>query len=211
MGAELTDLHYCMLTLKRIPLQEDNMWVRYALQALTGIRQFALMGTVCTSLPCLVLYRGSDVLNICFNTIATLFILEADNLVFEQFLSDKVKGRVDEFAASRLWKKDKPQMRLILFSKRFHSVSLIIAVLFGVWLAKKWHDWGLVLTALTPATIISRIFELLFYVGGVCELFVSYRSGVTDTDMLRGAVRDLVLSILLAIVYKQGLSIALNN
>jgi len=68
--------------------------VRNSLWCLSAVRQFGLLPALAAILPNLVLERGSNVLDICFNTLAVLFLLDADNLVFTQFLGEETRARV---------------------------------------------------------------------------------------------------------------------
>ena len=46
--------------------------------------------------PELIAYRGFDALNVCMNTVAVIFILEVDNLLYSQLLSEAVRSQFEE-------------------------------------------------------------------------------------------------------------------
>ena len=56
------------------------------LACLNIVRQFNVLPATCCLLSLLVVYRGSDSLSMCFNTVGVLFILDIDNLLFDMWL-----------------------------------------------------------------------------------------------------------------------------
>ena len=49
---------------------------RLALSLLGGVRRWVFLPTLVMGVPFLVLIKGGDVLSVCFNTIAILFLTE---------------------------------------------------------------------------------------------------------------------------------------
>ena len=69
-------------------------WVA-ALALVGDIRYVCSLVLVCTASG-LVLYRGSDALNICLNALAVLFVLEAYNIIYSYGLSDQLKDAFED-------------------------------------------------------------------------------------------------------------------
>ena len=65
-------------------------WWKISLAVIGDLRYLCNLVLVMT-VSGLVLYRGADALNICLNALAVLFVLEADNVVYSNGLSDRLK------------------------------------------------------------------------------------------------------------------------
>jgi len=64
-----------------------NALTRASLSVISSMRRVFLLPIITACSVMLVVTTGSDAVSICMNTVATLFILEADNLLFEYGLS----------------------------------------------------------------------------------------------------------------------------
>jgi hypothetical protein len=93
LAGELREIKLCQIS-GRAWKAGSHRAVRNSLWCLSAVRQFGLLPALAAILPNLVLERGSNVLDICFNTLAVLFLLDADNLVFTQFLGEETRARV---------------------------------------------------------------------------------------------------------------------
>ena len=69
---------------------------RVALFILNGFRRYLVIPLMLTSISNLVLYKGGDALSVLLNTVAVLFLLDVDNIIFSTALSDKVRAQVEE-------------------------------------------------------------------------------------------------------------------
>lgn len=87
VAAEAQDIKLCQLMVQqRSKANAVPGWATSGLFVLAAARQFGLTFTVILSVASLVTWRGSDAINVCFNAIAVLFILDLDNLVFQHFV-----------------------------------------------------------------------------------------------------------------------------
>ena len=77
---ELRDVKLCQsLRQQRGAAQSPTLtWVKVALVALELLRQFVLVPGVTMTVNNLLLWRGTDALTVCFNTVAILFLLDVE-------------------------------------------------------------------------------------------------------------------------------------
>ena len=91
VAAEVQDIKLCQFMVDQRSKADADAdavpgWATSGLFVLAAARQFGLTFTVLLSVASLVTWRGSDAINVCFNAIAVLFILDLDNLVFQHFV-----------------------------------------------------------------------------------------------------------------------------
>jgi hypothetical protein len=72
-----------------------SVW-RFGWFLLTALRQFALLPIVIRTAALLV-FRGARALDIFFNTLAVVFMLNVDDAAYDNLLTDSVKEEVEEF------------------------------------------------------------------------------------------------------------------
>lgn len=78
-------------------LQKVWIWLEH----LNGcLRRYGIMAGLAAASHELVAYRGGDALSVCLNTVALIFIIECDDLLYENAVGDTVKAREDEGEAS---------------------------------------------------------------------------------------------------------------
>jgi hypothetical protein len=113
-GKEVQDIVHCRAYRNSphgaaLPQWHRSLWV------VETLRQFSLLPVVVGIVPMLVLHRGADALNLCFNTLAILFMLECDNYAFialattarraagRLVLDDKVEALMNETKSAHIW------------------------------------------------------------------------------------------------------------
>merc|ERR1712070_855134 len=65
----------------------------------TAVRQYGIVILVLASCPLIVLHIGSDIMSILFNTVAVLFVLQIDDLIFDKLLSAETLKEIQCAAA----------------------------------------------------------------------------------------------------------------
>ena len=77
----------------------------------------------------LVLHRGSDAISICFNGVAVLFLLDVDVYLFEFWVPEKMRERMEEFGAPTVSEDD---ARYLAILKRYHAVLVAFFIFLAV-------------------------------------------------------------------------------
>jgi hypothetical protein len=72
---ELKDVTLCSTAIARAGGALHPGW-RYGFLVINAARRWIFLTVLCVSVPLLVVYKGGDALNVCFNTIAILFMTE---------------------------------------------------------------------------------------------------------------------------------------
>ena len=85
---ELQDIALCAVYRRQMhqsnaQVKLGNTLARASLSVISSMRRIFLLPIITACSVMLVVTTGSDAVSICMNTVATLFILEADNLLFE--------------------------------------------------------------------------------------------------------------------------------
>jgi hypothetical protein len=75
----------------------------FALTTLDFLRQFVLLPTMAVLLVKLVLFIGSDALNVCLNALAMIFVLQCDNYAFKA-LTETIQHTTEPFGVQDLTK-----------------------------------------------------------------------------------------------------------
>eukprot|EP01047_Picozoa_sp_COSAG01_P053763 COSAG01_NODE_5798_length_4029_cov_6.905344_1_plen_537_part_00 len=119
VAAEVQDIKMCQALAHGSKTHGLSVW-EWMIWALTAARQFAVLPAFVAALPVLVLILGSDTLSLCFNVVALLFVLEADNMLFAQWLPPGVCERVLE-QRTQLSHTDEAAF---LTSRRAHVVAI---------------------------------------------------------------------------------------
>jgi hypothetical protein len=96
-----------------------------ALYVLVSARQFGLLPMVTGTVTYLVLYRGSTAMQLTFNGVALLFLLEFDDLIFSHFLSAAVRRAL---VPPRL---GPPETQLLATTKPLHAAAAACCIFFG--------------------------------------------------------------------------------
>eukprot|EP01052_Picozoa_sp_SAG31_P031188 SAG31_NODE_3279_length_4470_cov_48.789293_4_plen_147_part_00 len=78
------------------------------------------------------MFKGGDALNVCFNTVAVLFLCEIDNLAYAVFLPERLHARVETDGRVEL---GEAEALSLARSKAVHMMVLVAMVPCGVALA----------------------------------------------------------------------------
>jgi hypothetical protein len=77
---ERKDIELCTLAMRHAP--DSGRYWRWSLVLLNGVRQWVFLPGLTGAISSLVMWRGSDSLSICLNTVAILFLAEVIHLLF---------------------------------------------------------------------------------------------------------------------------------
>lgn len=107
-----------------------ELGVRYAIGFVTFLRRYVITTSVLTTVVLMVTRLGGDTVSVMLNTMATLFMLELDNLSFECGLAVLTKQKIERAWSVVIGPK---QRALLTYSRRYHVVLLtaVIPVLIG--------------------------------------------------------------------------------
>lgn len=96
--AEARDIHVSMMLRRQLTGgKHQGLFSIYALFCvLDCLRLGICLPLLFLTFPELIAYRGFDALNVCMNTVAVIFILEVDNLLYAQLLSEAVRSHFEE-------------------------------------------------------------------------------------------------------------------
>ena len=126
--AEIKDLTLVALAIEQAG-DRLSPWWRRSLSLLNGVRRWVFLPALLATVPSLVLVKGGDALNICFNTVAVLFLTDIDNALFAVFLAEKVRSRVEEQGRITL---DAPRAAALSRAKPIYTGAIMVAVLGSV-------------------------------------------------------------------------------
>jgi hypothetical protein len=145
-AGELREIKLCQIS-ARARKGGSHRVIRNSLWCLSAVRQFGLLPALAAILPNLVLERGSTALDICFNTMAVLFLLDADNLVFAQFLSEETRARMATEGEIELSPAD---VRLVSVTRQMHALLIPPAIIIAVWSAPHLAKSNMQLAGIIP-------------------------------------------------------------
>ena len=110
------------------------------------------------TIPFLVGYKGGDALNVCFNTVAVLFLCEIDNIVYAVGVGERTKSRYEELGRVEL---EDVEAATLARSKTAHSFFVMVMPILGV------------LTQSTGSDFVSMFLcRFAFFLGSVAEVYV---------------------------------------
>lgn len=142
-SGEMRDATLCQIAFTRLP-EPVGKWSAWliGLEIISSVRQFTLAPAMFIVLGILLIYRGGSSLEIFFNTIAFLFILQIDNLIYCQLLSEETKLEVETLGRVTLDGPARVQLRRVRVSYTSLTmvVPLVIAVLYNVGIPIESHD-----------------------------------------------------------------------
>jgi hypothetical protein len=151
---ELKDIELCAMAIAHAGDKLSKGW-RLALGFLLWMRRWFFLPALVLTVPALVLYKGSDALSVCLNTVAMLFLCDIDNIAFDLALGERVRARVEATGHVEL---DDVEASALARTKAVH-VALIVLVVVGV----AWSGIPQVFLTFSP---------LALPLGGVVEAFL---------------------------------------
>lgn len=125
---ELKDIDLCRLALRHYQAagaKPGAFWINL-LGALCTVRRWFFLPALVSTVPLLVLWRGSDATSICLNTVAMLFLAEIDNIMYRVGLDESIRREVE--SAARVELQDAEREALAKF-KTAHLVAIPIMLL----------------------------------------------------------------------------------
>lgn len=99
------------------------------LKIINNIRRWIFLPSTVGSIPIMIGFKGGDALNICMNTIAILFLMEIDDVLFEYGVGERVRRRA--MVAGRV-ELSKVEEEAIVRTKACHIVVVCASVLYSV-------------------------------------------------------------------------------
>ena len=108
IAAEARDVHVCGLL--RIQLTNgryhDLMSLNAGFAVVECVRLGICLPFVFLTVPELIAFRGQDAVNVCMNTVAVLFVLELDDIIYAQILDESTRSHYEEKHVIVLSKRD---------------------------------------------------------------------------------------------------------
>ena len=125
IAREINEIILCELTRLRFS-QESSCIVWTCLEHVNAfLRRFLLLPLVLMSAVCLVVGRGGDALSVCFNALALVFLLECDNLLYDNVLDDYTRDLVHDEGWVEI---DDTAADFLAVTKFAHFVALSIGI-----------------------------------------------------------------------------------
>lgn len=146
---EIKDTALCEMLMERNIKELPQHW-KLALAVLNRLRSQVFLQPLLASIPLVVLTQGGGALNVCFNTIAVLFITEVDNLSYQFGLGEREKERVDTYGYVVLTDLEARQL------SRSKAMCVVITVVFTLWLV----DNGASIATIFSAALCALSFKL---------------------------------------------------
>ena len=145
-------------------LLDDQLGLRYLAGCVSFLRRYILMTFLLDTVVLLVLRFGGDTVSLMLNTLATLFMLEVDNLAFDFGLSDTFKESIQEKWEVKLHPR---LIKTLIASKRYHMAVFTPLIPILVAYVTTWFA-----TVKERQTFISMAFIMAIAVGEVIELYM---------------------------------------
>ena len=115
---------------------------------LSFLRQFLLLPLLVILLPTLVIFLGSDTISICFNTVAVLFIIDLDNIVYNTLVPESTIREIAETGRPEI---DGNAAMLLRTTKPAHAISVAVTIMMCVSGPAAEGDWaGMFLIGFLP-------------------------------------------------------------
>eukprot|EP01047_Picozoa_sp_COSAG01_P052335 COSAG01_NODE_5495_length_4226_cov_3.635328_2_plen_588_part_00 len=124
--SELRDIFLCEVAVARAQSKCDvgksTLWL---LRVLSWLRRCCFLPALVSVVPWLVVVKGADALNVCFNTVAMLFLVEIDNSAYAFLLGERTRTKVERECRVRLTNLEAGALSQ---SKTIYSVAVVISV-----------------------------------------------------------------------------------
>ena len=130
---------------------------------------------------------------ICFNTVAALFLLDIDNLSYEHGLSQRTKNWMGDLGKIRLSKADETVLHR---SKVIHVVLITLTLVASVRLSEKVSGW----TSIGSGEFVYFLMPCVLFVGAVLEAFAPGATVCQAFCTILKAIIGLALSVMFVIV-----------
>jgi bifunctional DNA-binding transcriptional regulator/antitoxin component of YhaV-PrlF toxin-antitoxin module len=148
IAGEIRDITLCQF-LVRQKLQREReyrheQWLRGSLFVLAAARQFGVLPLMAATVPYLVLWRGSAALDICFNVVAVLFMLDLDNELYSFWIPEHTRQKMEaEEGEMMIIEVNQGEKKLLSITKRVHSALITLSIVTGVavgglWTGNRW-------------------------------------------------------------------------
>eukprot|EP01052_Picozoa_sp_SAG31_P023491 SAG31_NODE_1941_length_6859_cov_3.362278_2_plen_461_part_00 len=126
---ELKDIELVKLAVLHAADKLTLRW-RMALAVLCGMRRWLFLPYLVLAVPWLLLNKGGDALSVCFNSVAVLFLCEADNIAYRVLLNERVRSRVEAQGCVDL---ADDRVTSLARAKLIHTGLITAAIPAGVW------------------------------------------------------------------------------
>ena len=144
--------------------------------SLLCFRRWVFLPMLVYSVAELVLVKGGDALEVCFNTVALLFMTDVDNIAYELALPERWRARME---AGRVVLSNEAANALATM-KFVHVVIVMVCILSTVWVlgTPGWQE-----------SFVMLFFNVVaFWIGGMIEECVA---GATPKDKALGSAKVL--------------------
>jgi hypothetical protein len=128
VAGEIKDISLCEMSATARAMELSLPW-QVALATLGRIRSQFFLAAVMGAVPGVVLTQGGSAMDVAFNSIAILFIMDVDNLSYQFLLGERAKERVDAMGHVNL---NRDQARALSLTKVLCSVVAIVGTLYMV-------------------------------------------------------------------------------
>ena len=189
-AGELRDIKLCQLTFQQRDGRHAPGWVRGVLFVLVALRQYAFLPWLIHIVSMLVMHRGSDAINICFNALAVLFLLDIDAALFQFWIPERLREEMERFGAPTVREIDATFLASV---KRSHAVLVAFWVTVSVMVAGTGNPSGQALTnaaffcgGIYEAVIRARLFEEETIGKALGQWFGSFLVGLIWTGFVFG-------------------------
>ena len=128
---EIRDIMLCEFLVRQRAEDTTAAWIRRGLFILSLYRRFSLLPQVSKTIVNLIFWNGATAVEIFLNGVAVLFVLEADDAIFSNFVPEGTRADV-EATGRPIIGEDARQM--LTTTKRNHVIALTIAIPLSVWI-----------------------------------------------------------------------------
>ena len=118
-ASEVKDIKLCEILARAVEVR----WAYWVLWLVAKVRQYAVLPVLAICLPILLLFNGSDTLSICFNTLAVVFVLDVDDMVFSHWLPEGTCEFVERHGRQFLML-DQTDTRTVLWTRRVYALAV---------------------------------------------------------------------------------------
>lgn len=193
---ELKDIELCRLAIAHAPADALSCGWLFGLQALGFFRRWVFLTLLTMIVPLLVVYRGADALNICFNTIAILFMTEIDNVCYGFALGERTRARIEEAGRVELTSKETEGL---LWMKMIHVFLVVITCILAVQFAGHSLDYAMETGSGKGSRFITgmSLIPMGYLIGAALS---AWKDGLTTNEVLLHVAKACAMRLLSLII-----------
>lgn len=194
VGSEIQDTLLVMLLVQQRTMLSPRPRKQRAFLVLACTRQYCLVAAMVATVPTMVFFRGSDALQMCFNVVAILILLEIDNKLCEHWIPGPLRAYVVEHGLPQI---GLPESRFVSKTAQIYTCIVVVIVVGSVALKNP-----IVAMAASHATV---------WLGGICNITFRVDTTKSTFEAVKIWMQELRVALMCYVVVRATASIVVNQ